>query len=220
MQLDPATTLAIILSVIGLIFLIFFLINEAYDRAARNSRPRRRSQRWQDSPVPRSSQPRQHDSDLRHGWVGSVIGFFLLSALSTSFSHANRPALPPASEDYIAMPPPQSVGVTTSNLVQISVTNSSPQQMKVFFKGIEQQSAIIPECPECQIYTVPPNNCPANGVTQTYTLKPGDYEVNVTFSGPTTRPYKGHWTLLARNLYKDCFTLTHGVTQQGDRRDW
>ncbi len=51
MKLDPPTALAIILSVIGSIFLMFFLINEAYDRGARNPQPRQRKRR---APKPRT----------------------------------------------------------------------------------------------------------------------------------------------------------------------
>ncbi len=220
MQPDINTMLAIGVSVIALIFLLFFLINQAYDKAARKPRARQRPLRWQDSPADYFSPRKPRRSNISPMWMSGIVGFALLSALSTSFSHTNRSALPPASEDYIPLPPPQSMGATNSDLVQLSITNSSPEEMKVFFKGVEQQSAIIPRCPECQVYAESPPNCPKNGVTQTYSLKPGDYDVDIVFSGANTRPYRGRWTLMGRNLYSRCFTLTYGVPRHDPDRRW
>jgi hypothetical protein len=222
MQPDLNTVLVIGFSAIALIFLLFFLINQAYDRSARNPSPRRRSQQWQGSPVTRSfkSKPLGSGINPNLSLVSSIIGLVLFSALRTGFSHADSSTLAPDKEDYIPLPPPQSRGATNSELVQLSITNSSPEEMKVFFKGVEKQSAIIPHCPECQVYAVSPPTCPTNGVTQTYSLKPGDYEVDIQFSGANTRPYRGHWSLMGRNLYSRCFTLTYGVPRHDPDRQW
>lgn len=222
MQPDLNTVLVIGLSAIALILLLFFLINRAYDRAARNPRQRRCSQQWQGSPVTRSfnSKPLGSGINPNPSLVSSLVGLVLFSALSATFSHPDRSTWAPANEDYIPLPPLQSMGATNSDLVQLSIVNSSPEEMKVFFKGVEKQSAIIPRCPECQIYAVSPPNCPTNGVTQSYSLKPGDYEVDIQFSGANTRPYRGHWALMGRNLYSRCFTLTYGVPRHDPDRQW
>lgn len=143
MKPDINTMLAIGVSVIASIFLLFFLINRAYDQAARKPRARQRPLRWQDSPSTYFSRPKPRRSSVSPMWMSSIVGFALLSALSTSFSHTNRAALPPASEDYIPMPPPQSVGVTNSDLVQLSIKNSSPQEMKVFLRALKSSRLLF-----------------------------------------------------------------------------
>ncbi|PSB14403.1 hypothetical protein C7B65_26510 [Phormidesmis priestleyi ULC007] len=209
----------VLVTILGSCVLLLFALNAWYDKAARSPKSKRRSQRSR-VVYPSKFRPRNFGIRSDQPWMMGIVGMVLLSALSTAFSPANRTTFAPNTEDYIPMPPPQSMGATGSDLVQLSITNSTPEEMRVFFKGVEKQSAIIPRCPECQVYAVSPLNCPTNGVNQTYTLSSGEYEIDILFTGANTRPYRGRWTLEKGTIYKDCFTLTYGTPRHDDRRQW
>ena len=214
---DDLFKLCIALSIFSVIVVAILLaLNAWYDNAARKPKPRRRSQRSQ-IVYPSKFRPLSFGIRSNPYWAMGLAGFILLLSLANAVSPDSRTASAPNSEDYIPMPPPQAIGTTGSDLVQLSIKNSSPEEMRVFFKGVEKQSATIPRCPECQIYTVSPPTCPSNGATQTYTLKPGEYEVDAIFTG-NARPYRGRWTLQKGAIYRDCFSLTYGTPRHDDRR--
>ncbi|MGV0028224.1 hypothetical protein [Phormidesmis priestleyi] len=149
-----------------------------------------------------------------------LMGVALVALVVIQVSASNGKSFTaPRQEDFVPIPPPQAIGTTGSTIVQLSVKNSSPQDMKIFFKGAEKQIAEIPRCETCQIYTTPPKSCPKDGITQTYTLQPGEYEVDVEFSG-NTRPYRGRWPLAAGTRYSECFSITYGTPNKDDRRVW
>ncbi|KAM3099547.1 hypothetical protein ACKFKG_03150 [Phormidesmis sp. 146-35] len=147
--------------------------------------------------------------------VAALIAMLLIQVSASN----SKNALTAKREDFIPIPPPQVIGTTGSTIVQLSIKNASPQDMKIFFKGTEKKSVEIPRCETCQIYSTPPKSCPKVGVTQTYTLQPGEYEVDVEFSG-NTRPYRGRWPLATGTQYSECFSITYGTPNKDDRQIW
>ncbi|KAM3091135.1 hypothetical protein ACKFKG_26780 [Phormidesmis sp. 146-35] len=167
-----------------------------------------------------SSKPRHSTKRFKIDQSTWLIVSALIALVLIQVSASNsKNTLTARREDFIPIPPPQVIGTTGSTIVQLSIKNASPQDMKIFFKGTEERSVEIPRCETCQIYATPPKSCPKVGVTQTYTLRPGEYQVDVEFSG-NTRPYRGRWPLAPGTQYSECFSITYGTPNKDDRQVW
>ena len=64
-------------------------------------------------------------------------------------------------------------------------------------------------CPACEdFFGVGPAECPDKGPVQSYSLKPGVYEVVVEASSDSgVIPFTGTWELISGDEYSSCFYI-------------
>ncbi len=88
--------------------------------------------------------------------------------------------------------------------------NSSPNGIRIAFTGTESRVEEIELCKNCIKYTPQnvPTFCSEQGITKTYTLKPGKYKILVLSNdGSRVNPYKGNWDLESGGFYPNCFYI-------------
>ena len=109
-------------------------------------------------------------------------------------------------------------GYTSDGTTAVEIRNDSPEKMRVVFSGPEPRFEEIEPCTECETYTGEgPADCPNLGPVQTFTLKPGDYEVLVrSISDPSVTPFTGAWSLANGREYNSCFFLVNSPLPEPD----
>ncbi len=109
-----------------------------------------------------------------------------------------------------SLPPPPNTGSSGSELAIVEVQNSSPNGIRIAFTGTESRVEEIEPCKNCIKYTPQnvPTFCSEQGITKTYTLKPGKYKILVLSNdGSRVNPYKGNWDLESGGFYPNCFYI-------------
>jgi len=121
-----------------------------------------------------------------------------------------------------ALPAPLVSGFTAPGTTQVQIRNSSPQPMRIIFRGTETRFEELPACEDCQVYTTEvPESCPEKGPIATYTLKPGDYQVLVRSLGDRhVTPFTGEWTLADGYHHSNCFYIVEQPYEEHPYAAW
>lgn len=111
----------------------------------------------------------------------------------------------PASE----IPTPERSGPADENTTIVIIQNSSPQQLRIVFRGPESRIKELDACLTCEKYdNIGPLFCPEIGPVGRYELTPGQYDVVVEASSDRgVTPYTGSWELASGDEYSSCFFI-------------
>lgn len=94
---------------------------------------------------------------------------------------------------------------------EVAISNQSPYAMTVTFTGPTTYTMAIPACPTCIVY---PNDaavdsCRSDAPHASVSLPPGNYRVQVTWSGANTIPSGGPWTFVPDATYGACWYIVN-----------
>lgn len=95
----------------------------------------------------------------------------------------------------------------------ISFGNQAPYPLTVQMDGPVSRTITIPACDDCQVYstTSPPTFCRDDIPWQDELLPPGNYRVQISWSGSQTTPLAGPQTYVPDAEYGTCFFILEGL---------
>lgn len=107
------------------------------------------------------------------------------------------------------IPAPSRSGTTNRGKTVVIIRNDSPESMRISFSGPESRIEELDACKSCTTFSLfKPDACPDQGPYDTYTLKPGTYNVVVeSTSGQYVTPFIGTWELENGSEYSHCFYI-------------
>jgi len=95
----------------------------------------------------------------------------------------------------------------------VSFGNQSPYEMVVQIDGPVSRTITLPQCDGCPVYPVsaPPSSCRDDIPWHDEFLPPGNYRVQITWSGSNTPPLAGPQTYVPDAGYGTCFFILEDV---------
>jgi len=129
------------------------------------------------------------------------------------------PTEPPAVSlpDYAAIGPTLLPGwpVDHGGEALMSFGNQAPYPMTITLEGPVSQSFTLDACPDCIIYgsAAEVSSCRADIAWQDFTLPPGNYRVEISWTGSSVVPLAGPQTYVPNAQYGSCYFIVEAQTQ-------
>ncbi|MBD0336712.1 MAG: hypothetical protein ICV62_14585 [Cyanobacteria bacterium Co-bin13] len=149
--------------------------------------------------------------------VGALAGFSLaivMADLSTALQSARSSLAPPSTQQVklYDFAPPTPVHQTLDSTASVTIFNGSPEPLEMVLTNSSNEQVLLqfPPCPDCPTYAPgqAPQSCDAEVAAETYTLDPGEYEVQAVFKGQTWG-FRSRWPLSAGWEYQQCVFSTY-----------